>query len=58
MLTMLSLTNKKYIAFFKLGDEEKAEEMRKKNPKMKHARITRIIQANPSIIVLEQVYER
>lgn len=58
MLTMVSLMNKNYIAFFKKGDEEKAVEMRKNDPRMKYARIEEILQATPGVIVVAQVYAR
>lgn len=58
MLTMVSLMNRKYIVFFKKGEEEKARQFREDNPEMKYARIDEIIQARPSVIIMGHIYER
>ena len=56
MKTMILLKNKNYKVFFNRGDLEKAKKFRKENPKLKYARITKILQAYPSSIELGKIY--
>ncbi len=58
MESMLILQNGRYTAFFALGEEEKAKEVRMTDPRMKYARIFEGIQAYPSQVEYYHVYDR
>lgn len=58
MESMLILQNAEYTAFFKQGEEEKAREVRKTDPRMKHARIFEGLQAYPSQVEYYHIYNR
>lgn len=58
MLSMLAVKNSKYIAFFHTNEMDAALNLRKTRPELKHARVTNVIQANPSQIFPGAIYER
>lgn len=58
MKTMVMLSNKRYVMFLGMGEEEKAKQIRKEDPRFKFARIQEVIQARPSEIVAYHTYDR
>lgn len=57
-MLMLSLRNRWYVAFFRLGAEAQAKNLRKSDPRMKHSRLDTILQTYPTGITIGQVYGR
>lgn len=55
---VLRVSNRNYQAFAEKGDRERLEQLRNEDERLKHARITEVLQLHPSSVQELTVYPR